>query len=73
MSDFRRITLLCLKYPFSKHKMIVCSKIFLGECPPPDSAYDTDSGVTDGGQGCETPPCQAKCKNLAPTLLIFRF
>ena len=33
MFDFRRITLFCLGYPFSKHKMIICSKIW-GARPP---------------------------------------
>jgi len=29
------------------------------------------SGITVGGQGCEPPSWQAKCKNQAPTYLTF--
>jgi len=36
MFDFRRIILFCLGYRISSHKMIICSKIFLGGHAPLD-------------------------------------
>jgi len=45
----------------------------LNQNPPHENFLRTPliSGVTSGWQGCEPPSCQAKCKNQAPSLLVF--